>query len=120
MADRLATWTDITRSSEAALKLAPRPHPNLPARYSHCTSNKLTRPQCAMISAGNRWSLYDTAHDDPSGCVSTPRSSTSAAPITNLTMPEQGLRPAEIAHKLGVSTYTVTQIILSAKNRAKG
>ena len=33
---------------------------------------------------------------------------------------EQGLRPAEIAHKLGVSTYTVTQIILSAKNRAKG
>jgi Mn-dependent DtxR family transcriptional regulator len=33
---------------------------------------------------------------------------------------EQGLRPAEIAHKLGVSTYTVTQIILSAKNGAKG
>lgn len=33
---------------------------------------------------------------------------------------EQGLRPAEIAHKLGVNTYTVTQIILSAKNRAKG
>ena len=26
------------------LNLVPRPHPNLPARYSHCASNKLTRP----------------------------------------------------------------------------
>jgi hypothetical protein len=33
---------------------------------------------------------------------------------------ERGLRPAEIAQKLGVSTYTVTQIILAARNRAKG
>ena len=33
---------------------------------------------------------------------------------------EQGLRPAEIARKLGLSGYTVTQIILAARNRAKG
>jgi DNA-binding CsgD family transcriptional regulator len=33
---------------------------------------------------------------------------------------EQGLRPAEIARKLGVSPYTATQIILAARNRAKG
>jgi hypothetical protein len=32
---------------------------------------------------------------------------------------EQGLRPTEIAQKLGLSTYTVTQIILSARNRGK-
>ena len=32
---------------------------------------------------------------------------------------EQGLRPEEIAQKLGLSTYTVTQIILSSKNRGK-
>jgi hypothetical protein len=32
---------------------------------------------------------------------------------------QQGLRPAEIAAKLGVSTYTATQIILAARNRAK-
>jgi hypothetical protein len=32
---------------------------------------------------------------------------------------EQGLRPDEIAHKLGVSTYTATQIVLAARNRAK-
>lgn len=32
---------------------------------------------------------------------------------------EQGLRPAQIAGKLGVSSYLVTQIILAAKNRGK-
>jgi hypothetical protein len=32
---------------------------------------------------------------------------------------EQGMRPAEIAQKLGVSSYLVTQIILAAKNRGK-
>ena len=33
---------------------------------------------------------------------------------------EQGLRPDEIARKLGVSTYTATQIVLAARNQAKG
>jgi hypothetical protein len=33
---------------------------------------------------------------------------------------EQGLRPDEIAHKLGVSVYTATQIILAARSHAKG
>jgi hypothetical protein len=32
---------------------------------------------------------------------------------------EQGLRPEEIAQKLGLSPYTVTQIILASRNRAK-
>jgi hypothetical protein len=32
---------------------------------------------------------------------------------------QQGLRPDEIAQKLGVSTYTATQIVLAARNRAK-
>ena len=32
---------------------------------------------------------------------------------------EQGKRPEEIARKLGLSTYTVTQIILTSKNRGK-
>jgi hypothetical protein len=32
---------------------------------------------------------------------------------------EQGLRPEEIAQKLRLSTYTVTQIILSSRNRGK-
>lgn len=32
---------------------------------------------------------------------------------------EQGIKPAEIAEKLGVSSYLVTQIILAAKNRGK-
>ena len=33
---------------------------------------------------------------------------------------EQGLRPAEIADKLGVSPYLASQIVLAARNRAKG
>jgi hypothetical protein len=32
---------------------------------------------------------------------------------------EQGLRPEEIAAKLGLSPYTVTQIILTSRNRGK-
>jgi hypothetical protein len=32
---------------------------------------------------------------------------------------QQGLRPAEIAQKLGVSSHLVTQIILATKNRGK-
>jgi hypothetical protein len=32
---------------------------------------------------------------------------------------EQGIRPEEIAQKLGLSTYTVTQIILASRNRGK-
>jgi DNA-binding CsgD family transcriptional regulator len=32
---------------------------------------------------------------------------------------EQGKRPEEIARKLGLSTYTVTQIILGSRNRGK-
>lgn len=32
---------------------------------------------------------------------------------------EQGLRPEEIAQKLGLSTYAVTQIILTSRNRGK-
>ena len=32
---------------------------------------------------------------------------------------EQGRRPEEIAEKLGLSTYLVTQIILSSRNRGK-
>jgi hypothetical protein len=32
---------------------------------------------------------------------------------------EQGLRPEEIAAKLGLSSYAVTQIILTARNRGK-
>ncbi len=32
---------------------------------------------------------------------------------------EQGLRPAEIAQKLGLSSYAVTQIILTSRNQGK-
>jgi len=56
-----------------------------------------------------------------------PRSAPAAAPARRpwtrrqerlaLLYNEQGLPPAEIAAKLGISTYTATQIILAARNR---
>jgi DNA-binding transcriptional regulator LsrR (DeoR family) len=32
---------------------------------------------------------------------------------------EQGMRPGDIAAKLGISSHLVTQIILAARNRGK-
>jgi len=49
----------------------------------------------------------------------TPRPWTGKQERLALLYNEQGLRPAEIAQKLGVSSYLVTQIILAARNKAK-
>ncbi|MFI5082932.1 MAG: hypothetical protein ACHQCE_17820, partial [Streptosporangiales bacterium] len=49
-----------------------------------------------------------------------PRSWTARQERLALIYNEQGLRPAEIAQKLGVSPYMASQIILAARNRAKG
>jgi hypothetical protein len=48
-----------------------------------------------------------------------PRPWTSKQERLALLYNEQGQRPGEIAEKLGVSSYLVTQIILAAKNRGK-
>ena len=39
--------------------------------------------------------------------------------MSQLRYNEQGKRPEEIAAKLGLSTYIVTQIILGSRNRGK-
>jgi hypothetical protein len=49
----------------------------------------------------------------------TPRPWTARQERLALIYNEQGLRPAEIAQKLGVSPYVASQIILAARNRAK-
>ena len=69
---------------------AVRPNRSQPARR---------RPTASRPAAPNRWT----------------KSQERLALLYN----EQGLRPEEIAGKLGLSTYTVTQIILGSRNRGK-
>ncbi len=87
---------------------APRPAPPAdglsarPAKAAKPTTNKpaAKRPSPAPAPAPRPW----TARQER------------LALIYN----EQGLRPAEIAQKLGVSPYLASQIVLAARNRAKG
>jgi DNA-binding CsgD family transcriptional regulator len=92
---------------------AVRPSPAEPARPSDARPSdarpSTTRPR------GTR----------PSPAPSRPAASRTAHPWTRsqeklaLLYNEQGLRPEEIAQKLGLSRYTVTQIILGSTNRGK-
>jgi hypothetical protein len=78
----------------------PVPAAGSPARRAPAASPAQPRPvQSRPVPARPRWS----------------RSQERLALLYN----EQGLRPAEIAGKLGVSTYLATQIILAARNRGK-
>jgi hypothetical protein len=93
-------------------------------RGSFGTSAPTAAPHAANPAAGSSPRSARRAHTPP------PRRSPAPAkarrPWTErqerlaLIYNEQGLRPAEIAHKLGVSVYIATQIILAARNRAKG
>ena len=52
------------------------------------------RLDVVVANAGiSNWARH-LAHDGPSGCVSTPRSSASAAPLTNLTVPSSAIWPS--------------------------
>jgi hypothetical protein len=65
----------------------------------------------------------DRAHRRPAGRAAVP--ATASRPWTDrqerlaLLYNEQGLRPDEIAAKLGVSTYLATQIVLAARDRRR-
>ena len=66
-----------------------------------------TRPQGARPSAR------------PSAAAKTRQPGTSKQARLTVLYNEQKLRPEEIAQKLGLSSYAVTQIILTARNREK-
>ncbi len=92
-----------TSAAEPAARAAPAPamragQSTVPARRPAPTTRP-PRPSAASTPARKPWS----------------RKQEKLALLYN----EQGLRPAEIADKLGVSSYLVTQIILAAKNRGK-
>ena len=76
------------------------------------------RAGAAAASAARRASAPSNAARTPAAPVRKPwsRSQEKLALLYN----EQGMRPAEIASKLGISSHLVTQIILTAKNRGKG
>ena len=79
-------------------------------------------------SSGGAGRAAGRARSRPQGARPAPRPSTATtarqpwsgkqARLT-LLYNEQGLRPEEIAAKLGLSSYAVTQIILGARNRGK-
>jgi hypothetical protein len=93
-------------------------------RGSFGTSAAAPRPRAAPRAVRPSGRSVRRAQPQPPGCA--PSYAAASRPWTQrqeklaLIYNEQGLRPAEIAQKLGVSAYTVTQIILAARNRAKG
>src|SRR6266540_3029101 len=60
-----------------------------------------------------------TSGDDPRRGLGARRPWTQAQQDLALIYNQRGVRPDEIAAKLGLSTYTVTQMILAGRNRAK-
>jgi len=78
----------------------PRPAPRAGGQPAAAARPRPKRPAPAPASARRPWT----------------RRQEKLALIYN----EQGLRPAEIADKLGVSPYMASQIVLAARNRAKG
>jgi hypothetical protein len=108
-ADEFMILDDRTREDLAAGKhhdqrrgtfgpaATPAPRSRAGSAQAVSGADRQSRPQRARTAPGRPWT----------------RSQERLALLYN----EQGRRPAEIAEKLGVSPYLVTQIILAAKNR---
>jgi len=77
----------------------PRGSARAPAPVASVHRDRRTRPRPALRDVPRPWT----------------KSQEKLALLYN----EQGRRPDEIAQKLGLSTYLVTQIILSSRNRGK-
>jgi len=97
---------DSTRAADAtpAAGAAPAPSSGGAARAA---GRARTRPQAAGPTAR------------PGAAAKARQPWTSKQTRLALLYNEQGLRPQEIAHKLGLSSYAVTQIILTARNQGK-
>jgi hypothetical protein len=80
------------------------------ASQAGATAPRPTRPQPAQ---------HKPAHRRPAPARPAPKPWTKSQERLALLYNEQGRRPDEIASKLGLSTYTVTQIILGSRNRGK-
>jgi hypothetical protein len=109
---------------------APTPAPaaaSAPAAETHAAAGATGTSGRSASGAQHQPAQHQPAQRQPAQRRPTPRRPTRAPtpPWTPkqerlaLLYNEQGLRPGEIAQKLGVSSYLVTQIILAAKNRGK-
>ena len=88
---------------------APRPARPQPAQNKQAQNKQTPRHPAQAEQAPRR----------PAQARPAPKPWTKSQERLALLYNEQGRRPDEIAAKLGLSTYTVTQIILSSRNRGK-
>ena len=100
---RRGSFGTSTPSSPASSPARPA-GPDRPARRAQPPQPRPAQPRPAQ----SRPALRDV-----------PRPWTKSQEKLALLYNEQGRRPEEIAQKLGLSTYLVTQIILSSRNRGK-
>jgi len=105
---RRGSFGTSTPSSPASSPARPA-GPDRPARRTQPPQPRPAQPRPAQPRpAQSRPALRDV-----------PRPWTKSQEKLALLYNEQGRRPEEIAQKLGLSTYLVTQIILSSRNRGK-
>jgi len=88
---------------------APRPARPQPAQNKQAQNKQTPRHPAQAEQAPRR----------PAQARPAPKPWTKSQERLALLYNEQGRRPDEIAAKLGLSTYTVTQIILGSRNRGK-
>jgi hypothetical protein len=98
-------YRDQRRGSFGTSAAGPAPRPAPPAGGPSARPAKAARPAAKRPSPAP---------------APAPRPWTARQERLALIYNEQGLRPAEIAQKLGVSPYLASQIVLAARNRAKG
>lgn len=98
-------YRDQRRGSFGTSAAGPAPRPAPPAGGPSVRPAKAARPAAKRPSPAP---------------APAPRPWTARQERLALIYNEQGLRPAEIAQKLGVSPYLASQIVLAARNRAKG
>jgi len=105
---RRGSFGTSTPSSPASSPARPA-GPDRPARRAQPPQPRPAQPRPAQPRpAQSRPALRDV-----------PRPWTKSQEKLALLYNEQGRRPEEIAQKLGLSTYLVTQIILTSRNRGK-
>ncbi|HLK73807.1 MAG TPA: hypothetical protein VKU77_09200 [Streptosporangiaceae bacterium] len=98
---------------------------SVPTSQTGAPTPRPTRPRPAQHQpaehkrAQHKRAQHEPALRRPAPARQAPKPWTKSQERLALLYNEQGRRPDEIASKLGLSTYTVTQIILGSRNRGK-